>query len=86
MTNLAKMMILICISSLVFVCGKEKQQSDNNLKAIGAVNPEQIYVTVSENANYMDDFSKSIRDGDLRFTGIMGYALIVPGVLDYYKL
>lgn len=36
-----------------------------------------------EAADPVRDVEQAIREGDLRFIGMMGYALIVPGVDDY---
>lgn len=89
--NLAKAVILMCITSLIFNCGNEKRRDEsetleNKFEKVNIVDPERVYIIISGNANFEDDFKNAINSGDFRFVGIMGYALIVPGVTDYHKL
>ncbi len=84
----AKILMLLIALAFLDGCGNgaretEKVESTKQASEIHAVTPERISVEVSENADFEGDFTKSIERGDLRFVGIMGYALVVPGVKDY---
>ena len=41
------------------------------------------YILISESPDVQDDFERALKNKDLRFVGIMGFALIVPGVPDH---
>jgi hypothetical protein len=43
------------------------------------------FIKIEVNANPTNDFSAAIASNDVRFVGYMGYALIVPGIKDYYS-
>ena len=79
---------LVCISILLIVGGCDREHNDNMTKRndidkSNIVKPERIYIKVTRSANYEDDFKNSVKRGDLRFVGLMGYALSVPGVPDF---
>jgi hypothetical protein len=44
----------------------------------------KIQIAHPEKANPERDCEKAIRNGDVRFVGVAGYALDVPGVTEYY--
>ncbi len=88
--SLGKIIIFIMTLTLVIGCEKAKQQnkktdtehtSNNN----GTVTPERVYIKVSEEAKYYDDFNESIKAGDFRFVGVLEFSLVVPEVMDYYE-
>jgi hypothetical protein len=43
------------------------------------------YIKIEITANPTNDFTAAIATNDVRFVGYMGYALVVPGVKDYYS-
>jgi hypothetical protein len=50
------------------------------------VSPERIYIGVSDTARFKDDFKHALENRDYRFVGVMGYALEIPGVSNYFEL
>jgi hypothetical protein len=85
MMNLTKTVILTSLLALLSNCKNQEPQQENNVNSDVAMIPEKTYINVSEKADYLDDLNKSINTGDLRFVGLMGFALIVPGVPDYHE-
>ena len=43
------------------------------------------FIKIEVNANPTNDFRAAVATNDVRFVGYMGYALVVPGVQDYYS-
>ena len=86
--NTTRKLILILLLVYSVSCNNEKQQSSSMKLEIDSttdisVSEEHTFIDVLENALYQDDFNESIKRGDYRFVGVMGFALIIPGVPDY---
>lgn len=75
----------LAISALFGCAESEKKSNQSNDSALSM--PDTVrtlaYVTVQVGANFEDDFRRAVDSGDVRFVGVMGYALEVPGVPDY---
>ena len=82
--------ILVLIIVFSVSCNNEKQQANSTKQETDSttdisVSEEYTFIDVLENALYQNDFNESIKREDYRFIGVMGYAMIVPGVPDYYE-
>jgi len=85
---LALLLMLIGAGALFSGCQDDNQQGDDLSKqdlldASLKVPMERIYIKLPDSADYRRDFEVAIAKGDIRFVGVMGYALEVPGVPDY---
>ena len=72
------MLVIVLTAFLLLITNSDRRE----LKATGLPNPE---LRKMENANAENDFREAITNHDLRFVGMMGYSLIIPGVEDLEK-
>ncbi len=70
---------------IIFIIAVSSSCNNDNQQTKDLVLPERVEIEVADNANWIDDFNESLKKGDFRFIGIMGYSLIVPSVSDYHE-
>ncbi len=81
-------LILTEMVALVYGCRNDSKPHDGLSKdsvsnTIPILLTERTYMRLVDSADYQDDFEEAIARADMRFVGVLGYALQVPGVPDY---
>lgn len=89
LTKTARLLVFLFSIAIISTCKGEKQQ-DTQTVAVDSIKKESMvdsalfsYLDVSEESNYKLDFNDAVKKNDLRFVGVFGFTLIVPGVKDY---
>ena len=83
-----KLIFVFIMIGLFVSCNKDEQQAKSmkieiDTTALNSNSDYRLFIKVADNADYRSDFKTSIEKGDYRFVGVMGFALITPGVPDY---
>ncbi|MBK7091942.1 MAG: hypothetical protein IPH59_09525 [bacterium] len=88
-TFLKSTALLIALFAILTGCKNSAQRdgasSDSTLSATKELPIEHSYIEVLDDANFEVDFGRAIANGDERFVGVMGYALEIPGVPQFYE-
>ena len=72
----------LIIIGLLIGCSAQENVVPLNLASADSVKNS---IRTLEGADPAQDIERAIKKGDLRFIGVMGYSLIVPGVEDYHE-
>ncbi len=77
------LILLFVVAITAYAHGMSATNSSHATTLPHTKSPDFIKIEIS--ANPTNDFRTAIATNDVRFVGCMGYALLVPGVKDYYR-